>query len=238
MSEFNTSFYEDAGDSLRAYMNKVFTTMAIGMVLTAAIAFWGYWSVATGGILYSLLVSNSIFPFVLMIAEFGIVIALSRGLTRYEPVTCRALFFGYCASTGLTFSILPMVYGISDVFIAFVFAAVLFICMAIIGHTTKVDLSRFSGLMMGGLLALVIMSVISLFVPVLRNSLMIGYLGLVLFLALTAWDIQKIKSFYYSSYGGNVRENMAIYGAFQLYLDFVNIFLYVLRIVASRNRRD
>ena len=239
MSEFNTNYYESAEDNLRAYMTKVFSTMGLGLALTSAIAWWGYMSCMSGGIVYKLLIGMPMFSIVLVIAEFGIVIALSRGLTSFAPGTCHALFYGYCAITGLTFSILPMAYGVSNVFVAFVFAAVLFICMAIIGHTTKVDLTQFSGLLTGGLLALVVISLISLFVPVLRNSLMIGYLGLILFLALTAWDVQKIKRFYYMYNGGSMRENMAIYGAFQLYLDFINIFLYVLRILGnSRNSRN
>lgn len=239
MSEYNTHYYEQAGGSLRAYMTKVFTTMGIGLAVTTAVAFWGFYSMMMGGIVYKLLYTMPFASVVLLIAQFGLVIALNSGISRFEPGTCRALFFGYCVITGMTFSILPLVYGMSNVFVAFLFAAVLFICMSIIGHTTNVDLTRFSGLLLGGLLTLVVMSIISMFVPVLRNSLFMGYFGLLLFLAITAWDIQKIKKFHYMSAGGAMRENLAIYGAFQLYLDFINIFLYVLRILAnSRNSRN
>ena len=90
---------------------------------------------------------------------------------------------------------------------------------------------------MGALLALVLVSVISLFVPVLRESMWIGYLGLAVFLGLTAFDMQKIKQFYYGTGEGTIRESLAVYAAFQLYLDFINMFLYILRILGSRSSR-
>ena len=90
---------------------------------------------------------------------------------------------------------------------------------------------------MGGLIALVITTLVSMFVPVLRDSLLISYIGIVIFLVLTAWDMQRIKQIYWQvGDSGTVGENMAVYGAFELYLDFLNIFLYVLRILG--NRRD
>ncbi len=237
MSEFNSNYYEAAGGDIRTYMNKVFSTMALGLGVTAAVAFFGFYSMIYGGIIYKLFMTVPFFSIILVIAEFGIVFSLSSGLTRLSPSACRGLFLAYSAITGLTFSVLPLAYGLGNVFVAFLFAAVLFVCMSIIGHTTNVDLSRFSGLMMGGLLALVVVSILSIFIPALRESMMIGYLGLILFLGLTAWDIQRIKRFYYAGYG-DMRENMAIYGAFQLYLDFINIFLYVVRILGnSRNNR-
>ena len=79
-------------------------------------------------------------------------------------------------------------------------------------------------------------SVLSIFIPVLRNNLLIGYLGLIVFLGLTAYDMQKIKTFYYNTEEGNVKDNLAVYAAFQLYLDFINILLYIIRILGNRNR--
>jgi len=140
----------------------------------------------------------------------------------------------YSALTGFTFSFVLMAYDMNTVFVAFLFAAVLFASCAIIGHTTKVDLTKFSGLLFGALLALVIMTVISIFVPVLRNNLLFGYLGLFIFLVYTAFDMQKIKQYYYNVGEGTIKENLAVFGAFQLYLDFINIFIYILRILGNR----
>jgi FtsH-binding integral membrane protein len=115
----------------------------------------------------------------------------------------------------------------------------MFFCCAIIGHTTNVDLTKFSGLLIGGLIALVVATILSLFIPVLRDSLIISYIGVLLFLVITAWDMQKIKQFYYGTQGGmgTLGGNLAVYGAFQLYLDFINLFLRILQILGSRSNR-
>ena len=239
MSEYNSQsqVYYESGESLRTYITKVFTTMTIGLLITTLVAFDGYLSLMRGGIFLQVLSSAPWIVYVLLFAELGVAIAMSMGITKFSPMTCRILFFVYSALTGLTFSTLPLAYGVTTVFTAFLFAAVLFACCAVIGHTTNVDLTQFRGLLMGALLALVLVSVISLFVPVLRESMWIGYLGLAVFLGLTAFDMQKIKQFYYGTGEGTIRESLAVYGAFQLYLDFINMFLYILRILGSRSSR-
>lgn len=236
MSEFNTQARGFAQDDVNAYLVKVFGKMGLGMLVTAIVAAITYF---TGGYYYFYSALGSIGTVVLCVVEFGVVIYLSSRITTMATGTANALFLVYCAITGFTFSTLIAGYGIGTVFEAFAFAAVLFGSCAIIGHTTHRDLSKFSTLIMGGLIALVVASIASIFIPALRNSLIISYLGVIIFLALTAWDMQKIKSLYYQVGGyGQVAENMAIYGAFQLYLDFINIFLYVLRILGSRSSRD
>lgn len=218
------------------YLTKVFMHMGLGLVVTAAVAFGSFYSIYTGGIVYQLFFSNSMMMFVLLFAQLGIVIALGRGLNSFSTTTCRLLFLGYSALTGLTFGVLPIAYGVGTVFTAFIYAAVLFVSMAIIGKTTSVDLSKYSGLLIGGLFTVVIMSVLSIFIPVLRNNILISYLGLIIFLGITAWDVQRIKGYYLQS-SGALQENLAVYGAFQLYLDFINIFIYLLRIL-SRNSKN
>ena len=238
MSEYNRpdALYSADGQSLQKYVAKIFGLMGIGLAITTVVAVLCYFSLISGGLVYQLLSTSTMFTLILLAAQFGLVIALTAGLTRFSTGTCYALFFGYAALTGVTFGFLPIQFGMATVFSAFLFAAVLFGCCAVIGFTTNVDLTKFRGLLMGGLLALIITTIISLFVPVLRDSLFIGYAGLLLFLALTAFDMQKIKAFYYGTgVDGTVRSNLAVYGALQLYLDFINIFLYVLRI-RGRNR--
>lgn len=236
MSEYRYQTYGSTTDGLKSYMNKVFVNMALALGVTALVAFACFMSVINGGFVYKLLVNFSLFPIIILFANVGIAIAFNHGLTNYSTSTMKSLMFVYAAITGVTFSTLPMVYGIGTVFQAFVFAAVLFVSCAVIGYTTKVDMTRFSGLLMGGLLALVVMTILSFFIPFLANSLMIGYLGLAIFLALTAWDMQKLKNYYYQIGEGTFKENLAVFSAFQLYLDFINIFLYVLRILGSRSR--
>ena len=240
MSEFqrpgSTYVVNEDKAAINAYLTRVFTIMGIGLGVTAVIAFALFAWLSTGGI--ALLGSWGFMGTILLVvAQLGITIALSRGITKYSTQTCTILFYVYCALTGITFSILPFAYDVGTLFTAFAFAAVLFISCAVIGHTTKVDLTRFQGLLLGGLLALILMSVLSLFIPAFQGmNLIIGYIGLILFLILTAFDIQKIKQYYYGVGEGEIKDNLAIFGAFQLYLDFINIFLYILRILG--NRRD
>ncbi|MBQ9154907.1 MAG: Bax inhibitor-1/YccA family protein [Solobacterium sp.] len=241
MSEFHrTDYYSSAGDTLKAYVNKVMLRMGIGLAITGLVAFALFMSLVNGGFFYSIL-SAAYMPVVLVcsIAQLVLCIVLSSRLTSMSTSACTAIFYGYAALTGVTFSVLPLVFDFGTIFQAFLFAAVMFFSCAVIGHTTDVDLTRFSGLIFGALIALVIASLLSLFIPVLRDSLLISYLGIGVFLVLTAFDMQKIRSFYYSSGAyGEMRENLAVYGAFELYLDFINLFLYVLRILGSRNRRN
>ncbi len=124
---------------------------------------------------------------------------------------------------------------------AFAFAAVLFISCAVIGYTTRVDLTRFSGLFMGGLIAIILVSIVGMFFRSFfwGMNLYISYFGVLLFLGITAWDVQKLKNSYNMvSYDSEFAEKYSIIGALQLYLDFINIFLYIVRILGnSRSRR-
>ena len=114
----------------------------------------------------------------------------------------------------------------------------MFISCAVIGVTTDKDLTQFGTILMAGLIAMVLASVLAIFIPVLRNNLLFSYIGVALFLGITAFDTQKIKAFYYGTNPGEtIHENLATFAAFQLYLDFINIFLYVLRILGN-NRNN
>ncbi|MBP3869293.1 MAG: Bax inhibitor-1/YccA family protein [Solobacterium sp.] len=236
MSEFNTTEVVNEASGLKSYITGVFVKMGIAVLITAAVAFAGMFALINGGMLGN---AFSILMIVAMVAQFGICMFLSSRIMTMQTSTATALFYGYAALTGVTFSVLGLNFGITTMFMAFAFASVMFFCCAIIGHTTNVDLTKFSGLMIGGLIALVLATIVSLFVPALRNGLLISYIGVILFLFLTAWDMQKIKGYYYGTQGGygQMGANLAIYGAFQLYLDFINIFLYVLRIMGSRSSR-
>ena len=240
MSEFNNNAYTsiDSGTTLNGYIAKVFMHMGIGLALTAAIAFGLYILMASGSSLAYVLYGMPWISLVLLLVQLGLAIALGAGIMRFSTGTCRALFYGYAALTGVTFAVLPAAYGLGTFFTAFLFAAVLFGCCAVIGHTTNVDLTRFGGLLFGGLIALVIMTVVSLFIPALRNNIFIGYIGLFIFLVYTAFDMQKIRQFYYGVGEGTIKENLAIYGAFQLYLDFINILLYILRILGNSRSKN
>ncbi len=229
MSEFNNNTVYSGTQSLSDYMMKVYTKMGLGLLVTAAVALaWHFLNLPLTTFMYLIVV----------VLQFGVVISLSAKLTTMDTKTANGLFFAYSALTGITFSVLIEGYGLGICAPAFLFTAVMFFSCVIIGKTTNRDLSQFSSLFMGALIALVIASLFSMFIPALRNSLFISYAGILIFLGLTAWDSQKIRAYYEGTGGGygQVGENLAVYGAFQLYLDFINIFLYVLRILGSRRR--
>lgn len=235
MSEFNRENVYSTSNGLQQYISKVFTTMGIGLVITALVAYAGYVNLMNGGFMLRFAL-NGVSSIIMVIIQFGICIALGRGLQTMSPSKSKALFFVYSAITGVTFSVLPVAFGEATVFTAFVFSAVMFFSAAVIGHFTNVDLSRFSGILFGALLSLVLVSVLSFFIPALQSSLFISYAGVLIFMGLTAYDMQKIKSYYYQAQGMEVLSgNLAVYSAFQMYLDFINIFLYVLRILGSRS---
>lgn len=236
MSEFNTQTRGFAQDDVNAYLVKVFSKMGLGLLVTALVAAITYF---TGAFYYFYAATGSIGSIILIVVEFGVVIYLSSKITTMSTSTANILFLVYAAITGFTFSTLLYAYTAGVVFGAFAFSAVLFGSCAVIGYTTHRDLSKFSTLLMGGVIALIVASILSIFIPSLGDSLIISYIGVLVFLGITAWDMQKIKSMYYQvGYSGQLADNMAIYGAFQLYLDFINIFLYVIKILGRSSSRD
>lgn len=232
MSQYYTNSYEQEG--LRKYISNVFMTMGIGMLITAAIAYYCYLDLLSGGFIARLVYTNPLSTWILLIVQIGIVIGLSARLQKMGVGSARAMFYIYCVINGVTFGILPLAYGVDKVFVAFMYAAVLFGCCAVIGKTTKVDLTKFSGLFMGGLIALVIMQVLNMFFGFGGTS--IGFLGIILFMGLTAWDMQMIKrNYYYLANNGEAAAKYSIISALNLYLDFINIFLYVLQIMGRHS---
>ncbi len=241
MSEFQTnkSAYVDEQAGLKAYVTNVYMRMGIGLLLTAVIAY----AVHASGIVMRLAYTN---PGVLGMLYLGVVIAqlvivfnLSRRILKMSTAQAQGMFYLYAAITGLTFSVLLEAYDYGSVGISFGFTAALFFSCAIIGHYTNTDMTRFSTLLGGGLIVLVLASLLGVFIPAVRNSLLLTYLGIILFLGITVYDAQRIKNIYYQTNGGYGQEgaNLGIYGAFSLYLDFINIFLYILRLFGNRNRR-
>ena len=240
MSEFNRdqTVYVNEQAGLKDYIVGVFKKMGIALLITAASAYGLYASNLIGRMAMS---SPGILSMLYMLAiavEFGIVIYLSSRLTTMSTNTATGLFYGYAVVTGLTFSTLFYAYDASTIAISFLFTAVVFFSCAIIGRFTNVDLSRFSGIMMGGLVALILVSILGMFIPAIGNSLLLSYVGILLFCGITAWDMQRIMSLYYQTNGGygQTGANLAIYGAFELYLDFINLFLRILSVFGNRRR--
>lgn len=233
MSEFYTKSYDKG---LNKYLSGIFSIMGLGLVITAATSYYCFMSILSGGLIFKFLVNVPMASLIILFAQLGIVIFLTSRINHMSAANARVLFLIYCVITGITFGTLPLLYGVANVFMAFIFAAVMFGCSAVIGYTTNVDMTKFSGLLMGGLFSLVIMSIIGLIFKWPMDNLFICFMGVVIFLGLTAWDMQMIKRNYYLVMNSEMAGKYRVISALNLYLDFINIFLYVLRILGKRNK--
>lgn len=182
----------------------------------------------------------TILGYIAMFAPLGLVLLMGAGLSRLSYGSLVGVFILYSVLTGVSLSFILLAYTASSVVTCFGAAAGIFGIMAVMGYTTNVDLSKFGPILMVGVIGLVIASVINMFVQSENFSLFMAFVGIAIFTALTAYDVQKLKRI-----GAGIEENgdqivatdakkLAIMGALSLYLDFLNIFLFLLRIFGSR----
>jgi len=222
--------YPLAGEiDLQAILRQVYTWMVLGMLITAGVA---YVTVSTSLIN---LAANPIILIVAIIAEFGLVLVISRGLNRLSAGTATLLFMLYAALNGFTLSMVLLAFTFGSVFLAFASTAALFGVMSVIGYTTKVDLSKMGTYLMMGVIGLVIAMVINMFVGSSLLDTIISLAGVLIFTALTAYDTQRIgRMAAQMSMNGDAALKFGIFGALKLYLDFINMFLFVLRLTGRR----
>jgi FtsH-binding integral membrane protein len=219
----------DAG--LRSYMLSVYNYMTSGVLLTAVVAML----FANSGMARDVL-SNGALRLVLMLAPLGVVMALSFGINRISETTAKALFWVYAVLMGLSLSSILLVYTGSSVASAFFAAAVGFAGLSLVGYTTKKDLSAMGSFFTMGVFGLLAAMLINMFVKSSGMELLISAVGVLLFAGLTAYDTQRIKSGYFAVRGTELAGKSAVMGALRLYLDFINMFLFLLRFMGnSRN---
>jgi len=207
--------------------------MAIGLGITAIVAFW----VANSSTAQSLIFGNKMVFYGLIIGELGMVIYLSTRIARITSYRATTLFLLYSALNGATLSAILLIYTATSVASAFIVAAGMFGAMSIYGTVTKKDLTGMGAFMFMGLIGMIIASVVNIFMGSAMVSWVVSAIGVVVFTGLTAYDVQKI-----SKYGaGGIMENGeaaikkgAIMGALTLYLDFINLFLSLLRLMGDR----
>ena len=221
-----------AGESISAYTVKTFLWMFLGLMTTFAVALFGY---VTGTIVYVFAIPY--FHIILLVAELAVVLVLSAKLQTLNVATARVLFFAYAVLNGIVFSVYFLVFSMLSLILVFAMTAVYFGGMAVYGYCTKTDLSRLRPILVGGLLFLIVFGLLSLFLPMGMADRVVCLIGVAVFLAFTAYDTQKIRT-YYQAYQGDqaMLERASIFSALQLYLDFVNLFLYLLRLL-GKNRK-
>lgn len=210
-----------------ALMRKVYLWMTMALVITGLCA----WGTATSPSMVQLVYGNRTAIWVLLIAELGLVFYTTARIQRLSLTTATTLFIIYSALNGVTLSSIFMVYAMTSIAKVFFITAGTFGVMALYGSVTKTDLSKFGNLFLMALFGLIIATVANLFIKSSGFDLILSYIGVVLFVGLTAWDSQQIKRALSMQAGlDESAQKVALLGALELYLDFINLFLYLLRI--------
>ena len=215
------------------FIRSVYNWMAIGLGLTGFIALY----VSNSPNMIRLIYGNQVLFFGLIIGELGLVFYLSARVQKIQASTATALFILYAALNGVTLSFIFLIYTSSSITSTFFICAATFVSCSIYGMVTKRDLTSLGGFMAMGLIGIIIASVVNMFIRSSGMSLIISYIGVFVFVGLTAYDTQKLKRMAVTQpaglEAGAVRKG-AIMGALALYLDFINLFLMLLRILGDR----
>merc|ERR1711939_560203 len=229
-------------EGLRAYMLKVYNYMATGVLLTGIIALFSFkMSVVTdasGTISGFTSIGNALFfsglKWIVMLAPLGVVFYMSFGINKMSSTKAQTVFWIFASLMGLSLSWILLVYtGVSVARVFFITSAT-FGAMSIYGYTTKRDLTKFGSFLMMGLIGIIIASLVNIFLKSSMMYFVISIIGVLVFVGLTAYDTQKIKNMYLASDTVEISGKKAIMGALTLYLDFINLFIMLLRLFGQR----
>ncbi len=210
-----------------AFLTQAFVWMFAGLLVTAGVA----WGVQSNERLLDFAAQNF---FILFIAQLGLVVAISAGINRISATLALALFFVYAATLGVTIGLIVMSYTGASVATAFLSASAMFGAAALYGATTKRSLAGLGGILFMGLIGIIVASLLNIVLGNGMLSWVIAVIGVVIFTALTAYDVQRIQAGGLAARTGSM-EKAAVIGALHLYLDFINLFLFMLRLVGNRN---
>ncbi len=214
----------------RSFIRMVYAWMAGGLLLTTLAALW----VVVSPPMQQLVLKNRAVPWILMFAELGIVMFLSFRITRMSAGAAATSFLVFSLLNGLTLSAIFFVYALATIFQAFATAAGMFGAMSVYGLVTRRDLTSWGSFFFMGLLGLIICSLVNIFLHSSALAWTVSIIGVFVFLGLTAYDTQKLKALAVAS---GPSENFGIIGALRLYLDFINLFLFLLQMFGGRDRR-
>jgi FtsH-binding integral membrane protein len=218
---------------LRSYMLGVYNHMTTALLMTGFFAYamkWAVFNVAGVG----QLVYGSPLKWVVMLAPLGLVFWLSARINAMSATKARNLFYVYAALMGISLASVLLMFSTASVARAFFITAGAFAALSLYGYTTKRSLSAMGSFMMIGLFGLIIAMIVNIFVASTAMDLAISVLGVLIFAGLTAWDTQKIKLMYMAGDSEAERTKKSIFGALMLYLDFINMFMFILHLFGNR----
>lgn len=218
----------EINEGLRIYMSKVYNHMAIGLLVTALIAYLG----AASGLYMSL--ASTPLIYVLMFAPFAMAMYFTFRFMNMTSTKARNVFYIYAALMGLSLSSVFLVFTGQSITTTFLITAAAFGSLSLYGYTTKRDLGPLGAFLFMGLIGIILASLVNMFVGSASGQFAISVMGVLLFAGLTAYDTQAIKQIYFAGDTREVAEKKAIHGAFRLYLDFINMFLFLLQFLGNR----
>ncbi len=216
-------------EGLRRHMQRVFTYMGLGLVMTGLVAF----IVANTPALYVPIFGTPL-RWVVMLAPLGFVFFLSFRIHAISAATAQAVFWAFCAAMGLSLSAIFLVFTGTSIARVFLITAVMFGAMALWGYTTRTDLSRFGSFLMMGLVGLVIAMLVNIFLGSSTLQFVVSVIGVLVFTGLTAWDTQRIKETYAENFDSESAGKLAVLGALSLYLNFINLFQFLLSLMGQQ----
>jgi FtsH-binding integral membrane protein len=223
-------------EGLRSYMLKVYNYMGIGLVVTGLVAWFSNQAAVSNGELtaWGQLIYASPLMWVIALAPLAFVLVLSFGINKLSGATAQLLFWVFAAVMGLSLSSIFMVYTDASIAKVFFISAATFGAMSLYGYTTKRDLTGVGNFLIMGLIGLIIASIVNIFMQSSMLEFAISAIGVLVFVGLTAYDTQRIKNSYDEGHGAEVLQKTAVMGALSLYLDFINLFLMLLRLFGNR----
>ncbi len=232
MSQLNSIGVTQTEIDERTFISQVYLWMTTALVVTAIVAAW----ISSNTLVVDQLVGSPLF-WILLIGELVMVFGLTLLIRRMSATVATLVFFVYAALNGVTLSLIFLVYTDASITSTFLVTAATFGAMSIYGYFTKRDLTVFRSFLIMGLIGFVIASIVNLFLNSTTVYWIITYIGILIFVGLTAYDTQKLKRLAAGGFaGGEMERKASILGALTLYLDFINLFLLLLRVLGARRR--
>ena len=230
--EYDASI-EIGSDSLaKNFMSNVFSWMAVGLVVTACVS----WYVFDSGLYQALMLQGGIMPWVIMLSPFAFLIAMNVGLNKFSSSILVMLFVAFSATMGVSLSSVFLMYEMGSIAQVFGITAGTFTIMAVVGYTTSMDLTKFGSLLFMGVIGIILASVVNMFMQSDSMDFIISIGGVLIFTGLIAYDTQRIKRIGAGvEYGSESATKLALLAATSLYLDFINLFLFLLRLLGRRS---
>ena len=230
--EYDASI-EIGSDSLaKNFMSNVFSWMAVGLVVTACVSWYGFDS----ELYKALMLQGGIMPWVIMLSPFAFLIAMNVGLNKFSSSILVMLFVAFSATMGVSLSSVFLMYEMGSIAQVFGITAGTFTIMAVVGYTTSMDLTKFGSLLFMGVIGIILASVVNMFMQSDSMDFIISIGGVLIFTGLIAYDTQRIKRIGAGvEYGSESATKLALLAATSLYLDFINLFLFLLRLIGRRS---